>query len=273
MPNAGLARAGPLLLGRAGNHRPGGGPDVLPVALRLGGGRAAHGSGRTYTLFRKRGRDVAAGYRLKPDQKGVPPHWQVYVRAASADEAAARAKELGATVLAPPFDVFDAGRMAVLQDPTGAVFSVWEARRNKGLGVVDEPGAFCWAELIAKDLPRAETFYKSLFGWRTRGDPRYTEWTLGDRSIGGMIEMQKDWGEMPPHWLVYFQVEGCDRSVEKAKGLGAKVTMGPRTFRGGPHRSPERPAGRGLLRDPVDRRRTLSFADSSGILDALRHPA
>ncbi len=92
---------------------------------------------------------------------------------------------LGATVLAPPFDVFDAGRMAVLQDPTGAVFSVWEARRNKGLGVVDEPGAFCWAELMAKDLPRAETFYKSLFGWGTRGDPRYTEWTLGARVTMG----------------------------------------------------------------------------------------
>jgi predicted enzyme related to lactoylglutathione lyase len=190
------------------------------------------GPGETYTLFRQGGRDVAAGYRLKPDQEGVPPHWQVYVRAASADDAAARAKELGATVLAPPFDVFDAGRMAVLQDPIGAVFSVWEARRNKGLGVVDEPGAFCWAELMAKDLPRAETFYKSLFGWGTRGDPRYTEWTLGERSIGGMIEMQKDWGETPPHWLVYFQVEDCDRSVEKAKGLGAKVTMEPQDFPG-----------------------------------------
>lgn len=190
------------------------------------------GPGETYTLFKKAGQDAAAGYRLRPDQKGVPPHWQVYIRVASADDAAAKARELGATILAPPFDVFDAGRMAVLQDPTGAVFAVWEPRRNTGLGVVDEPGAFCWAELMAKDLPGSATFYKSLFGWGTKDDPRYIEWTLGGRSIGGMIQIQKDWGEVPPHWLAYFQVEDCDRSVEKAKGMGAKAMMGPQDFPG-----------------------------------------
>jgi uncharacterized protein len=190
------------------------------------------GPGETYTLFRNAGRDVAAGYRLRPDQKWMQPSWQVYVRVASADAAAARARDLGGTVLAPPFDVFDAGRMALLQDPGGAVVAVWEARRNAGLGVVDEPGAFCWAELMAKDLPGSATFYTSLFGWGTRGDSHYTEWTLGDRSIGGMIEIQKDWGEVPPHWLVYFQVEGCDASVEKARGLGAKIAMAPRDFPG-----------------------------------------
>jgi predicted enzyme related to lactoylglutathione lyase len=190
------------------------------------------GPGETYTLFRKAGRDVAAGYRLRPDQKGVPPSWQVYVRVSSADEAAASARELGGTVVAPPFDVLDAGRMALVGDPGGAVVAVWEARRNQGLGVVDEPGAFCWAELLAKDLPGAATFYTSLFGWGSRGDARYTEWTLGGRSIGGMLEIQRDWGEVPPHWLVYFQVEGCDAAVEKARGLGAKVTMGPQDFPG-----------------------------------------
>jgi predicted enzyme related to lactoylglutathione lyase len=190
------------------------------------------GPGETYTIFKKAGRDAAAGYRQRPDSGGAPPNWQVYVRVASADQAAAQATALGGTVLAPSLDVPDAGRMAVLQDPTGAVFAVWEPRRNAGLGVIDEPGAFCWAELMAKDLPRAATFYKSLFGWGTKDDPRYTEWTLGDRSIGGMIEIQKDWGEVPPHWLVYFQVDDCDASVEKAKSLGGKLAMGPQDFPG-----------------------------------------
>jgi predicted enzyme related to lactoylglutathione lyase len=56
---------------------------------------------------------------------------------------------------------------------------VWEARRNSGLGVVDEPGTFSWAEVMAKDLARSATLYTSLFGWGPRGDPRHTEWTLG----------------------------------------------------------------------------------------------
>jgi predicted enzyme related to lactoylglutathione lyase len=190
------------------------------------------GPGETYTMFKKSGQDAAAGYRLRPDQKGVPPNWQIYVRVTSADDAASRAKELGGTVVAPPFDVFDAGRMAVLQDPGGAVFAVWEARRSPGLGVVDEPGAFCWAELMASDVGRSAAFYKSLFGWGTKDDPRYVEWTLDARSIGGMIQIQKEWGEVPPHWLPYFQVEDCDQSVDRAKALGAKVAMGPQDIPG-----------------------------------------
>lgn len=185
------------------------------------------GPNESYTLLEKAGRDAAAAYTLRPDQKGVPPHWQVYVAVERADAAAARARELGATVLAPPFDVMDSGRMAVLQDPTGAVFAVWEARRHPGLGVVDEPGAFCWAELLTRDTSRAESFYKALFGWGTGGESSYIEWKHGDRSIGGLMEIRKEWGEVPPHWLVYFQVESVDRSVEKAKGLRGVLTMGP----------------------------------------------
>jgi len=200
------------------------------------------GPGETYTTFKKDGVDAAAGYRLRPEQKGVPPHWMIYIRVESVDDAAARAKELGGTVVATPFDVFDLGRMSIVRDPGGATFAVWQPRRNEGLGIVDEPGAFCWAELLARDVPGSATFYKSLFGWGTNDDPRYTEWRHGDRSIGGMMEIQKEWGEVPPHWLAYFQVDDCDRSVEKAKGMGATVTMGPQDFPG---------VGRlALLKDP-----------------------
>jgi hypothetical protein len=190
------------------------------------------GPGETYTTFRKAGRDVAAGYRLRPEQKGVPPHWQVYVRVTSADDAAARARELGAAVLVAPFDVFELGRMAMLQDPKGAVFAVWEPRQHNGFGIVDEPGAFCWAELLSNDPGASAAFYKSLFGWGSKGDPSYTEWTLEGQSIGGMLEIQKEWGDVPPHWLVYFQVDDCDVSVAKAKTLGATPTMDPRDIPG-----------------------------------------
>ena len=203
----------------------------------------------------------------------MPPHWRVYVRVASADAAALRAKELGGTVVAAPIDVGDAGRMAVLQDPTGAVLAVWEAKRNIGLGVVDEPGAFCWAELMAKDPARSATFYKPLFGWGTKDDPRYVEWTLGGRSIGGMIEIRKDWGEMPPHWLVYFQVEGCDTSVDEAKSLGGKLLDGAaRLSRRGPHRPPAGPARGRLLSDRADRRRPLSHRLASAPAGRSRAP-
>ena len=89
------------------------------------------GPDETYSIFLMRGREVAAAYTMREDERriGAPPHWNLYVTVERVDEAVKQAASLGAKVLAPPFDVMDAGRMAVLQDPTGAIFQVW------GIGV------------------------------------------------------------------------------------------------------------------------------------------
>src|SRR5215469_889312 len=107
------------------------------------------GPGEVYTIFRLNGRDAAAGYTLRKEQKDqhVPPHWALYIAANSADETASKAAKAGGTVLAPAFDVMDVGRMAVLQDPTGAVFCAWQAKKHSGLGAISENNAFCWADL------------------------------------------------------------------------------------------------------------------------------
>src|SRR2546425_5023173 len=80
------------------------------------------GPNEFYTIFKLEGRDAAAGYTLRAEQReqGVLPHWMVYIAIDSADQAAGKAKELGGTVVVPPFDVMDLGRMAVIHDPTGA---------------------------------------------------------------------------------------------------------------------------------------------------------
>jgi len=82
--------------------------------------------GEYYTIFDVGGKSVAALYNQMADQRaaGIPPHWLSYVSVESADQAASRAAELGGTVLAPAFDVMEAGRMAVVQDPTGGVLAV-----------------------------------------------------------------------------------------------------------------------------------------------------
>ena len=103
--------------------------------------------------------------RPEEQQMGVPPHWNAYVTVANVDEAAKKAESLGAKVLAPPFDVMDYGRMAVLQDPTGAVFQVWQAKTHIGAQILNEPGALCWTELSTRDTKAAEAFYTKLFGW------------------------------------------------------------------------------------------------------------
>ena len=161
----------------------------------------------------------------------MPPHWNSYVSVASADASAAKAKELGAKVMVEPFDVMDAGRMAVISDPTGAVVSLWEPRRHIGAQVVNEPGAFCWNELYTTDPRKAAEFYSELFGWTK--DPRhmdfgeYVIFNKGDGMAAGMMQISKEMGPMPPYWLVYFAVDDCDRTVERAKGLGANAMMPP----------------------------------------------
>jgi hypothetical protein len=183
------------------------------------------GPDQTYTRLRLSGKDVGALYAMGPQEEGVPPHWNSHVSVENADEAAKKAKELGGTVLAEPFDVFDYGRMAVLQDPVGAVFCVWQPRRHIGAGIVNEPGAFCWNECDTTDTEGAERFYTALFGWTAKtdaGSPPYTEFHRAGRPVGGMMEIQKEWGAVPPNWMVYFAVADCDVSAAKAKELGGR---------------------------------------------------
>ncbi len=189
-----------------------------------------------YTMFQLDGRDAAAGYTLKPEQRaqGVPPHWMLYIAAKSADEKAKLAGEKGGTILAPPFDVMDVGRMAVVQDPTGAAFSIWEEKRHKVTGVAGVPGTLCWADLNTPDPERAKQFYSDVFDWKIAtgegGVDGYLHIQNGEEYIGGIPpEAHRD-STHPPHWLAYFLVSKCDESAAKARQLGANLFMPPTTI-------------------------------------------
>jgi hypothetical protein len=176
------------------------------------------------------GRSVAA-ISAQPEQQreaGVPPLWNSYVTVESADAAAERAKELGAAVHAPPFDVMQAGRMAVIQDPQGAYVMVWEPRENIGAGLVNAPGALTWNELQSPDLDASAAFYASLFGWEVQDAPGTTERYLaiknGAANNGGMREVTPG---MPPAWLVYFGTEDIDAGIARVEELGGAKLVGP----------------------------------------------
>jgi predicted enzyme related to lactoylglutathione lyase len=176
--------------------------------------------GGVYTMCKVDGDTAAA---IAPTTQDAPPHWNSYVTVASADDAAAKAKELGANVIAEPFDVLGAGRMAVLADPTGAALCVWEPHDSIGATRVNDPGCLTWNELHTPDPPKALEFFTGLFGWRTEkmdtaeGGPTYTIIFVGERSNGGVMDAQD--GE-PPNWLPYFVVPDRDGAAEQAKELG-----------------------------------------------------
>lgn len=186
------------------------------------------GNGEFYTILQLGGKVVGALYTDNSGQ--APPHWDSYIAVTNADEAAARLKGLGATVLKEPFEVMEAGRMAVLQDPAGAVFLVWQAGQHEGAAIVDEIGALCWNELLTHDTAAAEAFYKSAFGWVAQTHPmgpagNYTEFSCGGRTIAGMMAITEQMVGVPPHWLPYFQVADCDASAAKAASIGANLLV------------------------------------------------
>lgn len=190
--------------------------------------------GEVYTIFRHRDRDAGAVYAMMAEQRaqGVPPNWLLYVSVPSVDDAVAKAKTLGGEVLGEPLDVFGMGRMAVLKDPTGAVFAVWQPQSHQGMGITMEPGAFCWGELMTPDTAKAKAFYTALFDWgagaMTMPDiGEYTVYKVGNVPAGGMLATPPGHEWIPPFWQPYFWVPEVDVTVAKAKAAGSKVFVAP----------------------------------------------
>jgi predicted enzyme related to lactoylglutathione lyase len=186
--------------------------------------------GVTYTMMSIGGKNVAAVSPQGEDQKGMPPFWMSYVTVDDAEATAATARELGGTVLAGPFDVFDFGRMAVIQDPQGAFFAVWQAGESIGAELVNVPGALTMNQLNTSDPDAAARFYSDLFGWdveQVARDPT-PYWGIHNQGNlnGGMMQLPPGAG-VPPHWLVYFVAESLDASVARIGELGGRVMVQP----------------------------------------------
>jgi predicted enzyme related to lactoylglutathione lyase len=204
----------------------------------FGWGSADHpmGPNEVYTLFQLEGRDTGGCYRITEEMKGqgVPPHWMIYVQTENADATTAKAKDAGATVMMGPLDVFTMGRMSVIKDPTGAVFSIWQPGTNKGTGIEHVPGTICWADLSTPDQEKGAEFYRKVFGWEIapgeHDSSGYLHIKNGEHFIGGVPAAAQRDPNSPPHWLIYFLVDDCDASTAKAKELGAHIYMAPMTL-------------------------------------------
>jgi predicted enzyme related to lactoylglutathione lyase len=211
------------------------------------------GSDGKYLMARIRGRDVAA---ISSPFQGAPPMavWNTYVWVDSADEAAEKVRDAGGQVVMEPFDVMEAGRMAVFADPEGAVFCVWQAKEHKGAQVVNEQGSVNFNGLNTRDVEGAKAFYGAVFGWETLElGPGNAMWRLAgygdhleEKNPGlreGMAEMgappgfedvvaalnpiADDQPEVPPHWSVTFAVDDADATAERAAELGAELVVPP----------------------------------------------
>jgi hypothetical protein len=189
------------------------------------------GDGAVYSMQLRDGKHVSAiaGQPQQQRDAGVPPLWNSYVWVDDADAAVARAVELGATAHAPAFDVMQAGRMAVIQDPQGAYFMLWQPREHRGAQLVNAPGALVWNELQSPDPDASGAFYSALFGWEVGQFPGMDQVYLALENAGannGAISQLSQPGA-PPNWLVYFGTEDTEAALTKVVELGGSVLAGP----------------------------------------------
>jgi uncharacterized protein len=178
-----------------------------------------------YSLFQKQGKDVAA---LRWDGR-MPHRWIPYVHVESVDRTAARARDLGATIVAATSGMPDRVRTCVFTDPEGAVLGLWESRGHKGARLVNEAGTLWWFELLARDIEKAKQFYTSLFEWRVAETPKYgpfpyTIFKVGDQSVAGGVQFGDDW-DVYPRWQVYFAVDDYKATIARAAALGGTLTF------------------------------------------------
>ena len=185
-----------------------------------------------YTMFALRGKHVAAGSPPPPGQEGVPSHWTTYLASDDADATAAKIREAGGTVMMDPFDVFDVGRMTIAQDPTGAIFGVWQPLAFAGAQLANEPGTLNWNECQTNDPERAAAFYEQVFGYEIDEAPMggagvYRVLKVDGRGIAGMMEITPEMNAdgVPPNWSTVFTVADTDETVRRAEELGGKALM------------------------------------------------
>lgn len=209
-----------------------------------------------YLIGRLGDRQVGGLMAPGPDDAGVPSMWTVFVHVADVDQTVVHVTQAGGTVLEPGFDIPD-GRVAVVADPSGAMFGIITGLEPEGTWMSDQHGAVCWVELLTHDPEAAEPFYAAVFGWKgatqQAGGLPYTTFALDGDEVAGMLPTPDTVpAEAPSYWAVYFAVEDCEATAELATELGGRVLHPP--TKAGQHRF-------AVLADPFDA--TFSILETS----------
>ncbi len=206
-----------------------------------------------YFIARLDGGDVAAVGSL-PESAPPAASWNTYIWVQSADETSSRVLDAGGRVLTDPFDVMQAGRMALCADPEGARFCIWQAKQHRGAQIVNEPGSLNFNTLNSRDFAGASSFYGTVFGWETldlRGGERL--WRLpgyGDHLqqrdpglreriaqsggpkgfedvVAALSPIADEQLDVSPDWSVTIAVDDADATAARAAQLGGEIVVPP----------------------------------------------
>jgi predicted enzyme related to lactoylglutathione lyase len=178
-----------------------------------------------YTTAYLGGRRVAA---LAPnsDPDATEFWWNVYLATADCDATAAAVRAAGGTVVNPPSDVMDQGRMAIVRDAAGGQFGLWQGRAHIGCEVVNEPNSLVRNDLVTDQPEVARRFYTEVFGFTLDGNPDLPDFDFtflrrpDGHEVGGIMGLPHGSGTS---WSTTFEVDDADAARERALAAGGRA--------------------------------------------------
>jgi predicted enzyme related to lactoylglutathione lyase len=186
-----------------------------------------------YWMFERDGAPVAGGMGSMGEMT-ADNTWKPYFCTKDIEATLKSAHAAGASVRAPAMAVDDLGVQAVLADPTGAVFGLWQPGTFAGFQVVGEHGAPSWFELHTADHAAAVSFYRDVFGYEIApvsdtDEFRYFTFRVPgtEEDLGGMMDSRNWVPEGGAHWDIYWHVDDATAAIDKVKSLGGSVKEGP----------------------------------------------
>lgn len=195
----------------------------------------------SYSIFNNLAGAGVAGLMRLPEQAkqmGTPPSWMIYVGTPDVDATAIRIAQLGGRVLKQPENIPDSGRFAVVQDPYGAVFGIFQPPPNRpGRSGGPSVGDFSWFELYTSNPDGAWAFYSTLFGWEKTSAMDMGE--MGVYQMFGRGGGVPNGGFMAPPpgapsaWMPYALVKDAKAAAAAVTAHGGKIINGPMEVPGG----------------------------------------
>jgi hypothetical protein len=189
--------------------------------------------GPPYAHFYLQGKNVAGVGQMNEQMlsKELPANWNSYINVNDIEAVCNKTVELGGRVTVPVMQILEAGRLAFIEDPTGAQVGLWEKGDHFGAELMQDYHSCSWNELLTRDLEAARDFYGRLFDWEFADFPsamsKYYVISQQGEENSGMMQMDERWGEMASRWLIYFAVQSVDLTVDQVRQLGGFVQVHP----------------------------------------------
>jgi hypothetical protein len=168
------------------------------------------------------------------------PGWVGYIGTADLSQSVQRLEASGGSVLRAPETMPNVGSFAVVADPQGAMFVLFQppdARQQPPRPAPGTPGSPAWHDLVALDWESDFDFYARMFAWsKAEAVPMgsagvYQLFADGSGPIGGMMTRMDP--SQRPGWLFYFNVEEINATVRRVTDNGGKILHGPSPVPGG----------------------------------------